>query len=273
MKALLIIAVILGGATGSIQAQKKSTILGNIVIGKLTARDEATREITLKYPGKEGPEIFSGILVDNYKLRMDDGSESDMSLNQFAPGMHLRVFYKSDKKFNKIHRIDFLGNDEYDRLRNQLNVDQSTAVGPAENNDLPAKSPLKVFLAIAVGDVHLHVVSEINKWNRKNGDTYGKVEFAPDLDQADILIVVARGADSMVTPLPALNPYGTGVAGEWHQATSYLVAKNPGGLKVLWTGVAGVYRSPNNEISPRTTESIIAELEKRMKARARNTKK
>ena len=70
MKVLLLTIVVLCGAIGSVVAQKKSTFMGDIVIGELTARDEATREITLKYPGKEGTEIFSGILVDDYKLKM-----------------------------------------------------------------------------------------------------------------------------------------------------------------------------------------------------------
>ena len=71
IKALLLTVVILG-AIGSSVAQKKSTLMGDIVIGELAARDEATREVTIKYPGKEGPEIFSGILAEGYKF----GSET-----------------------------------------------------------------------------------------------------------------------------------------------------------------------------------------------------
>ena len=52
IKALLLTVVILG-AIGSSVAQKKSTLMGDIVIGELAARDEATREVTIKYPGKE----------------------------------------------------------------------------------------------------------------------------------------------------------------------------------------------------------------------------
>ena len=72
MKALLLTALLLGGAIVPIVAQKKSTLSGDIVIGELTGKDEATREITIKYPGKEGPEIFSGILAEGYKF----GSET-----------------------------------------------------------------------------------------------------------------------------------------------------------------------------------------------------
>jgi hypothetical protein len=79
MKALLLTVVILAGAMGSRVAQKKSTLMGDIVIGELTARDEVTREVTIKYPGKEGPEIFSGILVDGYKVKMGDGKNRDFN--------------------------------------------------------------------------------------------------------------------------------------------------------------------------------------------------
>ena len=112
MRALLLAAIILGGAIGASVAQKKSTFVGDIVIGELTGRDEATREITVKYPGKEGPEIFSGILVDGYKLKMD-ASRSDLKLSEIVPGMHIRVWYKAgrekvsgqEKKINKISKI------------------------------------------------------------------------------------------------------------------------------------------------------------------------
>ena len=281
MKALLLIAMILLGATGPIMAQKKNTLMGDFVVGELTRRDEATRKITLKYPGKEGTEIFSGILVDGYKLRMDDGRPSDLKLNDFVPGMRIRVFYKSgsekvngqEKKINKITRLDFLGKDEHARLRNQLNVDQSVAIARAEKDDIPAASPLKVYMAIAYTSVQQHLDESLNKWNRKNGAQYGELEFVSELDQADIAIIVARGADTRAVVLPVLSPDGKGIAGEWSHATSYLVVKDPGGLKILWTGVAAVFSSPTREVSPRTNESLMDELEKRLKARSRSSKK
>ena len=126
--------------------------------------------------------------------------------------MHIRVFYKTrgekvsgqEKKINKISRLEVLGNDKYFRIRNQLNLNPSTAIAQAENgDDLPASSPLKVFLAIAYSNVHQQLVAWIDKWNRKNGDSIGKLEVVSDLEQADISIVVARGADTMVAVLPA----------------------------------------------------------------------
>ena len=269
MRALLLTAIILGVAIGSNVAQKKNTFMGDIVIGELTGRDEATREITVKYPGKEGPEIFSGFLVDGYKLKMD-ASRSDLKLSEIVPGMYIRVWYKTEKKINKISKIEVLGNDEFFRIRNQLNLDPSTAIAHAEKDDLPAKSPLKVFLAIAYGNVHQHLVEWIDKWNQKNGDRYGKLEIVSDVEQADIFIVTARGADTGVAVIPVtIGRDGTTIEGRWSHATSYLVVKDAGRLKLLWTGVGPVFSSPGSEFSNKTNELVTAELEKRMKAKTR----
>lgn len=280
MKALLLTALILGIAIVPTVAQKKSTLFGDIVIGELTGKDEATREITIKYPGKEGPEIFSGILADDYKLKSQDGRV--WRLSEIVPGMHIRVFYKSShekvsgqtKKINKISRIDYLGKDEYARLRNQLNVDPSIAFAHAEKDDLPAMRPLKVYLSLAYGNVHEYFVESIEKWNQKNGNSYGKLEIVSDLKQADISVVVAREADTMVTVLPA-GPFNgnSDSKAAWYQATSYLVVKDSGSLKILWTRVVHVLMYSDTEASPRSFEVVMAELGKRMKARSRNAKK
>jgi hypothetical protein len=280
MKVLLLMVVLLGVLISTGVAQKKSTIMGDIVIGELTGMDEATHEITIKYPGKEGTEIFSGILVDGYKLRREDGRPGNVEFNEILPGMHIRVFYKSgqvkvngqEKKVNKIHRLDFLGKDEHDRLRNQLNIDPTIPVAVAEKDDLPAMSPLKLYPAIAYSNVQADFVAWIDKWNRKNGDGYGKLEVVSSLQQADISIVVARGADSLVAVLPMsiVNP---DYKGELSQTTTYLVVKDPGGLKVLWTKVVPVMTSSNTEAYSNRFESVMGELEKRLKARPRDSKK
>ena len=278
MKALLLTFVVMCVAISSVVAQKKNTLMGDIVIGELTGKDEATREITLKYPGKEGTEIFSGFLVDGYKLRLGEGSLRDLTLSELVPGMHIRVFYKTgnakvsgqEKKINKITKIEVLGNDKYFRLRNQLNLDPSTTIAQAEKEDnLPTNSPLKVYLAVPYKQVHQQLVAWIDKWNRKNGDSYGKLEIVSDFEPADTLIVVARGSDTMVAALPMMSSDGRDVEGVWSHATSYLVVKDAGRLKLLWTNVAPVLSSPQAEVSLKTIELVTAEMEKRMKARAR----
>lgn len=282
MKALLLTAMILSAAISSTVAQKKSTFVGDLVIGELTRKDEATREIAIKYPGKEGPEIFTGILWDGTKLKSGDVSSRDMTLSEFVPGMHIRVFYKSgrekvngqERKINKISRLEYLGNDEYFRLRIQLNVDSSTSVAPAEKDDLPAKSPLKIYPATAFKNIHEYFVESIDKWNRKNGDSHGKLEVVAYIDQADILLVAAPGADTMVAVIPDFNKDpDDDVKRAWAQATLYLVVKEPGGLKVLWTRVTPILFTEAMNASPRSFEELVAELEKRMKARSHNSKK
>jgi len=59
-----------------------------------------------------------------------------------------------------------------------------------------------------------------------------------------------------------------------YQATSYLVVKDAGHLKMLWTTVVPVISTSNLEdVSPKTFEVVMAELERRMKASAGNSKK
>jgi len=278
MNALLLTFVVMCLAIGSVVAQKKNTLMGDIVIGELTGKDEATREITLKYPGKEGTEIFSGFLADGYKLRLGEGSLDDLPLSELVAGMYIRVFYKGghakiigqEKKINKITKIEVLGNEKHFRLRNQLNLHPARAIVEAEKgDDLPATSPLKVYLAIPYDHVHQQLVAWIDKWNRKNGDSYGKLEIVSDLEHADTSIVVARGSDTMVAALPMLSSDGREVESVFSHATSYLVMKDAGRLKLLWTSVAPVYSSRQAEISPKTIELVTDEIEKRMKARAR----
>ena len=281
MKALLLIVVVLCGAIGVV-AQKKSTLVGDLVIGELTGTNESTREITIKYPGKEGPEIFTGTLVDGSRLKMADNNRRNLMLSEIVPGLHIRVFYKTGeekvggqkRKVNKISRLEVLGEDEHFRIRRQLSLDPTTAIAHAETgDDLPAASPLKIFLAIHYKEVHQELVEWIDKWNRKNGDSFGKLEVVSDLDHADTLIVIARGADATVANLPSLSPDGRSVDGWLSRATLYLVIKDAGRLKVLWTNVATVFSSPNSESSHKAAELVSAEIEKRLKARNRNSKK
>ena len=57
------------------------------------------------------------------------------------------------------------------------------------------------------------------------------------------------------------------IEGQWSHATSYLIVKDAGRLKLLWTGVAPVFSAPGTELSVKTNELVTAELEKRMKSR------
>ena len=274
MKRSLVIAIILCGLTVTVVAQKRNSLVGDFVIGEVASVDAATREITINYPGKQGTEVFSGILASDDKLKI-----RGITVHKITPGIHVRVLYKSEdekingqkKKINRILIFHFLGKDEFVRLRDQLGVAPSTAFAHAANANLPSNSPLKLYLAIAYSDGKQDLTKWVTKWNGKNAETYGRLELVSALEQADILIVTARGSDTMLATLP---DYQGGVTkGWWSQATSYVVVKDPEGLKVLWMSEAPVWSNQTKVVSLRSTKSIISEMEKRMKARTSDIKK
>lgn len=282
MKTLLLLTVVLFGLSGSVSAQMKKTILGELVVGEVTGANEATREITLKYPGTAGPEVFSGFLIDGYKIRLKDGSKRELKINEITPGMRVRAFYKSDKqyvggqkkKIYKIVRFEYLGADEWVRLRDQLQVPPSTAVAQAEKDELPSASPLKVFLSAAHTGAVATMVNWIVKWNEKQTDASNKLKVVTDLDQADVLLVVAKGSDTLVVVLPLEVGVGDEVIkSQVSEVTSYLVLNDREGLKVLWTGIARAFLGENSFSVPQNRPFVTSELEKRLEARARPAKK
>lgn len=280
MKTLLSIAMVLLGLLGSVAAQKLDTFYGDFVIGEVTGANEATREITIKYPGKAGPEVFSGFLIDGYKLKLKDGSQRELKINEITPGIRVRAFFKNDKEYvsgqkKKIYRIvrfEFLGADEWVRLRDQLNVPPATAFTRAENDTLPSTAPLKVYVSSAYKQGLIYLAEWLTDWNREHPED--KLEVVTDLDQADVLLVIAKGSDTEVVMLPMISYVGDEeIKGVWSQATSYLVVKDREGLKVLWTGIARVFSTKNGGAISRGRGSVTGELEKRLTARARPAKK
>ena len=282
MKTLLLTIVLLFGLIGSVAGQKKKTILGDLVIGEVTETNEATREITITYPGKEGPEVFTGMLTEGYEVKLKDGSRRELKINEITPGIRVRAFYKSGhvnisgqkKKINRIVRFEFLGKDEFVRLRNQLKISPSTAVARAENYDLPSTSPLKIYVSSPYLSVYKEVADWIIKWNEKHADSLDKLEPVSEMDQADVLVVVAKGSDSMVGVF-RLDQYGgnNSEKTEWSQATLHLAVKDGDGLKVLWTDVGQVLSTQNVDVlSKRRASSFTDELEKRLNARNRKLK-
>lgn len=279
MKTLLLLTVVLCALCGSVSAQMKKTIIGDIVIGEVTGVNEAAREITIKYPGKAGPEVFNGFLTEGYKIRLKDGSRRELMINEIKPGIRVRAFYKSGKeeyvggqkkKIYKIVGFEFLGKDEWVRLRDQLEVPPSTAVAPAENDTLPSTVPLKVFLSAPYPGAIAVMVDWVVKWNKKQTDSSNKLEVVIDLDKADVLLVVAKGSDTLVVVLPLEVGVGNEVLKtEVSEVTSYLVLNDRDGFKVLWTGIARAFLGENRFAVPKDRPFVTSEFEKRLEARAR----
>lgn len=253
-------------------AQKRTTILGDAWTGEVISTSDATREITLRHPDKDRKETFIGILEEGYKVKMQDGSLRELKVSEIKPAMRIRVFYKSKQqdiggrklKVQSIYRVDFLGRDEYTRLREALKSEPSIPVIPAESSNLPATDPLKIFLAIEQPYVKDGLVKWVNGWNKKEAAKYGSLEIVPDSAASDISLVVFWGADETVAVLPALiYDQRDDVLRDFYQATAHIVTKETEGLKVLWQKYLMLSRRKLEGY----TGLFENEIEKRMKAK------
>src|SRR5688572_23735091 len=109
--AIRVVCVLLIGAPCA-YAQKAKTIMGDSWKGVVESSDEATRE----------------------------------------PGLRVRLFYKSKTqavagqrtKVNVVNRVQFLGRDEYPRMRETLKVEPSIPIVDAKSRDLPSTDPFKL---------------------------------------------------------------------------------------------------------------------------------
>ncbi len=276
MARLLTISLLALTLSGLTFAQKRTTIIGDAWTGKVVATDDDTREITIKNEGKGKMETFMGFLIEGYKVRMKDGNSRELRVSEIPSGSRIRVFYKtkerlvggSKAKVNIISRIDFLGGDEFGKLRDQLNLPLSTPVSTSESNDLPAGNPLKVCLAVEDPKMSEPVTNWVNKWNKGQAQKYGLLEIVSDVGQSDVCIVVYKGVDTAVVQLPIEAYDADGNAHRMYAATAYVVAREGAGLKVLLRQRIGM--TDKSEIF---MGAIEKEFEKKMKARAQPRKK
>jgi len=71
---------------------------GDTWTGTVTATNDATREITLTYAGKDKAQTFVGVLRQGYKLNMKDGSQHELKVSELEPGMRIKVYYVTKKE-------------------------------------------------------------------------------------------------------------------------------------------------------------------------------
>jgi hypothetical protein len=146
-----------------------------------------------------------------------------------------------------IWRIDFLGADEFARLRDQLKLASSTPVIKIESNVLPTAKPLKLYLAIEDPKTAESLVEWVETWNKKDGVKYGSIQIVSDMSEADVLLARYRGSNLIVEIMPT--------------ATAFLAVPRGAGLEVIWRQ-AFVLNSDRH-----SSPIIEKEIEKRMKAR------
>ena len=256
-------------------AQKSTTILGDAWTGEVVTANEATREITLSHPDKNKTETFVGLLEEGYKLKMKDGSQRELRVSEITPGTRIRVFYKTKQqdlggqkmKVRSIYRVDFLGKDEYTRLREALKLEPSIPVILAESNKLPTTNPLKFYLAVEQPHIKGRLVQWVSHWNKEQAAKYGSLELVSDPGSSDISLVVYWGRDETVLPLPIMiHDQRDDRTLDLFPATAHLVTKESEGLKVLWQKFMVLSR----EKLGGSAVLIEKEIEKRIKARLRN---
>jgi hypothetical protein len=257
-----------------VSAQKSTTILGDAWTGEVVTSNDTTREITLRHPDKNKTETFVGLLEEGYKLKMKDGSLRELRVSEITPGTRIRVFYKTKQqtvggqkmKVRSIYRVDFLGRDEYTRLREALKLEPSIPVVLAESSKLPATDPIKIYLAIEQPHVKDSLSQWVSRWNREQAAKYGSLELVSDPGQSDISLVVYWGRDETVMLFPLMiYDERSGRTRDFLPATAHLVTRESQELKVLWQKFMLLSR----EKLEGSGVLIDKEIEKRMKARSK----
>jgi hypothetical protein len=273
-KALVVVIAVMLYALPAF-SQKGSTIWGDIFTGNVIATDEAKREITLQYIGKEGTETFVGALTEGYQVKMKDGSARDLKVSELPPGIRIRAYYKKISKEVRgqtvkghlITRIEFLGRDEFAAMRRYLKVEPSTTATLIESKTLPDADPLRLKI---VGDNAVskdEVIKWADNWNKREAKKYGQVTVVSDVDQADVSLVIHKGSESLAaTVVPVIS--------------AFLVLEKPTGLEVIWKNLSTIH--PTGLITPALSHEnqvaaigtrITAEIEKRLKFRHKGKQK
>ncbi|HEX8491526.1 MAG TPA: hypothetical protein VF658_01675 [Pyrinomonadaceae bacterium] len=279
MRRILLAGLVVSLLASFARAQKSMTILGDAWTGKVVATSDTTREIVIRAYDKDKTETFVGILEEGYKVKMKDGSQRELKVSEITPGMRIRVFYKTKQqdaggqktKVRSIYRVDFLGKDEYTKLREALNLEPSIPVIVANSRKLPTINPLKLYLSIEEPHIKDSLVEWVSEWNKEQAAKYGSLEIVPDPAQSDISLVVYWGADEMVAGLPLEFIDRSGRRRELLPATAHLTTKEGEGLEIIWQKLT--WLSPEkikkSESSVRSTVGIEKEMEKRLKSRAK----
>ncbi len=273
MRKTLLAGLLFSILSNPVYPQKRTTLVGDAWVGVVVSTNEATREIKLSHPDKNKSETFVGVLKEGYKVTLKDGSLYELKVSEIRLGERVRVFYKTQTqasggqkvKVQSIHRLDFLGADEYTILRDRLALSPFVPVVLAESARMPAAHPLKIYVSIEQPHVKERFVNWVSNWNKEQAAKYGPLEIVPQREQSDISLVVFWGSDETVVLFPLQLYDRSGNTHNLFQAIAYLTTHDDEGLKVLW-----LKRLMMSKDKPAAPEGQIEkEIEKRLKARAK----
>jgi hypothetical protein len=275
MRKPLFVTLLTFSVAASAYAQKVKTFMGDACTGVVVSTNEATREITINYPDlkTKQPQTFVGVLIDGYKQKLRDGSSRELKVSELTPDMRVRVFFKEKTenvggqkvKVATIHRIVFLGRDQYTILREALDLEPSVPVTLVNSDKLPPGDPLKLYVGIREPYIKERLMKWVGQWNKEQGAKYGQIEVVPELAKSDVAAVFFWGHDESLAILPIMMYDPTGNEYDIFPATVQLVTKDDAGLKVLWLKQTMESRKKIEGAQG----GIERELEKRMKARGK----
>lgn len=258
---------------GLAAAQKRTTVLGDAWTGRVVTADDSTREITIQFEEKGKAGTFTGVLIEGYAVKTEGGGSRELKVSEIPVGTRIRVFPKTGErivggrkaKVSIIRRIDFLGLDEFSRLRAALRLNPTAPVSLNEAGGLPESKPLRVYVASEDERIKARFINWAATWNREQAAKHGPLEIAPDFAAADVSLVMLEGAqDSVVSP-SVIGPLVIGSDRTQYYAepfTVFLVGRRGGGLEVLWKRF--LLSIPEAEKG-----LIEKEVEQRMKARSK----
>jgi hypothetical protein len=174
-------------------------------------------------------------------------------------------------------------NEELDRLREHLGVPQTTQVELASQSTLPAKTPLKVYVATGLdGNVRDKFREWIEKWNNDEAKKLGALVQVSEIADADIILSrytleekATTRTYSTVGSGTVYNPATNGTVTRPVTRTYsydlvpvylYIISRGETGLEILWRETnrtwPGDYRSGGH--------TLRDEFKKMMQARAKN---
>ena len=67
---------------------------GDTWTGEVVSTNDTTREITLVYTNGKKSETFTGVLKDNFQVKMKDGSMGELIPSSLPKGARITVFYQ-----------------------------------------------------------------------------------------------------------------------------------------------------------------------------------
>jgi len=163
-------------------------------------------------------------------------------MSEFEPGLRIRVFYKEKSEYVSgkkvkvalIHRVEFLGRDQFTMIREILGLSPAIPVARANTDKLPPANPLKVYTSFQQPELEKRFHNWVERWNNEDGKKYGLIELVDQLAKSDVSVVFFWGFDELPYMFslqmfdPRGNPHTTS------PATAQFVTIDNEGLKFLW---------------------------------------